>query len=412
MLYRLLFAAFFRRMDAERAHRLGFGAIRAVAAMPGAARALRAYLGPRDTVLRVNALGLEFPGPFGLAAGFDKNAVGIDGLAALGFAFVEVGTVTARPQPGNPVPRLFRLPRDRALINRMGFNNDGAAAVAQRLRLWRERQWRRGDGRGRGEGRGEASGEGAQSEGSGEGSGAGSSGAVGSGGGTVIVGVNLGKTKVVPEGEAIDDYTASARLLAPLADYLVVNVSSPNTPGLRDLQAVGVLRPLLLAVRAAADLAAARHVPLLVKIAPDLADQDIDAVADLAVEIGLDGIVATNTTIRRDGLTTSAEQVSALGAGGLSGPVLRERALDVLRRLRARVGDDMTIIGVGGISGPEDAIERLEAGATLLQGYTGFIYEGPFWARRVHRGIQRHGIQRRGIQERGIQSPRGERQSR
>lgn len=361
MLYRLLFAAVFRKMDAERAHRLGFGAIRAVAAVPGATRALRAYLGPRDPALRVKALGLEFPGPFGLAAGFDKNAVGIDGLAALGFAFVEVGTVTARPQPGNPTPRLFRLPGDGALINRMGFNNDGAEAVARRLRQRRDRQEKRRRGSGsRGDG----------------------------GGASVIVGINLGKTKVVPEGEAIDDYTASARLLAPLADYLVVNVSSPNTPGLRDLQAVGVLRPLLLAVRAAADEAAGRHVPLLVKIAPDLADQDIDAVADLAVEIGLDGIVATNTTIGRDGLSASAEEVSALGAGGLSGPVLRERALDVLRRLRARVGGDMTIIGVGGITGPEDAVERLDAGATLLQGYTGFIYQGPLWARRMHRAIR------------------------
>lgn len=348
MFYRLLFAAVFRRIDAERAHRLGFGVIRAVAAVPGAGRVLRAYLGPRDPALRVKALGLEFPGPFGLAAGFDKNAVGIDGLAALGFAFVEVGTVTARPQPGNPAPRLFRLPRDRALINRMGFNNDGAQAVARRLARRR--------------------------------------GATGTA--PVIVGVNIGKTKVVPEDEAIGDYTASARLLAPLADYLVVNVSSPNTPGLRDLQAVGVLRPLLLAVRAAADEAAGRHVPLLVKIAPDLAEEDVDAVADLAVEIGLDGIVATNTTIGRDGLATSAEQVSALGVGGLSGPVLRGRAVAVLRRLRARVGDGMTIIGVGGISGPEDAVERLAAGATLLQGYTGFIYSGPFWARRIHDGIR------------------------
>ncbi len=375
MLYRLLFAAVFRRMDPERAHRIGFGAIRAVAAVPGVARALRACLGPRDPALRVNALGMEFPGPFGLAAGFDKNAVGIDGLAALGFAFVEVGTVTARPQPGNAVPRLFRLSDDHALINRMGFNNDGAEAVAARLRHWRERQrqWS-GDGHGAARSGGQRRGE---------------SRSAGVGGGAVIVGVNLGKTKVVPEDQAIDDYTASARLLAPLADYLVVNVSSPNTPGLRDLQAVRVLRPLLLAVRTAADEAAGRHVPLLVKIAPDLADQDIDAVADLAVEIGLDGIVATNTTIRRDGLTTAAEQVAALGAGGLSGPVLRERALDVLRRLRARVGDEMTIIGVGGITSPEDAVERLDAGATLLQGYTGFIYLGPLWARRIHRGIQR-----------------------
>ena len=376
MLYRLLFATVFRRMDPERAHRLGFGAIRAAAAVPGLARVLRTCCGPRDPALSVRALGLDFPGPFGLAAGFDKNAVGIDGLAALGFAFVEVGTVTARPQPGNPAPRLFRLPRDRALVNRMGFNNDGAEAVAARLTRWRERQRRGGRTRGAG---------------------------------SPIVGVNLGKSKVVPENEAIADYESSARLLAPLADYLVVNVSSPNTPGLRDLQAVSVLRPLLLAVRAAADDAAGRHVPLLVKIAPDLADQDIDAVADLAARIGLDGIVATNTTIRRDGLATPAPEVEALGAGGLSGPVLRERALEVLRRLRARVGDEMTIIGVGGITTAEDAAERLAAGATLLQGYTGFIYEGPFWAGRIHRGLSRRGQTRPAQALRGASAPGTER---
>jgi dihydroorotate dehydrogenase len=229
----------------------------------------------------------------------------------------------------------------------MGFNNDGAQAVARRLAA------RRADKSAL----------------------------------PVILGVNIGKTKAVPEQEAVADYTASARLLAPYADYLVVNVSSPNTPGLRDLQAVQVLRPLLEAVRQEADAAAGRHVPLLVKIAPDLADEDVDAVADLAAETGLDGIVATTTTIRRDGLTTPADEVAALGAGGLSGPVLRERSLEVLRRLRKRVGPEMTIIGVGGISGPEDAAERLAAGATLLQGFTGFIYQGPFWAARIHRGL-------------------------
>jgi dihydroorotate dehydrogenase len=367
MFYRLLFAAVFRRMDAERAHRLGFGAIRAAGAAPAAARALRAYCGPRDPALRVKALGLDFPGPFGLAAGFDKNAVGIDGLAALGFAFVEVGTVTARPQPGNPAPRLFRLPQDRALVNRMGFNNDGAEAVARRLARWRAKQRR--EDRGRASRRHAAA--------------------------PAIVGVNLGKTKAVPEDEAVADYAACARMLGPLADYLVVNVSSPNTPGLRDLQAVGVLRPLLVAVREAADAAAGRHVPLLVKIAPDLADADIDAVADLAAEIGLDGIVAANTTIRRDGLATAPAQVAGLGAGGLSGPVLRPRALEVLRRLRARVGGEMAIISAGGITDGADAAERLDAGATLLQGYTGFIYQGPFWAARIHRELSRRATARR-----------------
>ncbi|HEY3867015.1 MAG TPA: quinone-dependent dihydroorotate dehydrogenase [Actinocrinis sp.] len=352
MLYRLLFAGVFRRLDPERAHRLGFGAIRAAAAVPGGARILRAGLAPRDPALRVKALGLDFPGPLGVAAGFDKNAVGVAGLAALGFGFVEVGTVTARPQPGNPAPRLFRLPADRALVNRMGFNNDGAEAVAARLAAWRGRAARRGGER-------------------------------------VIVGANIGKTKVVPEDGAAADYAASARLLAPHADYLVVNVSSPNTPGLRSLQAVSVLEPLLGAVRAAADEAAGRHVPLLVKIAPDLADEDVDAIAALAVRIGLDGIIATNTTIARDGLRTPAGQVAALGPGGLSGPVLRGRALEVLRRLRAGVGDGTTLIAAGGITTAEDAAERLEAGADLLQGYTGFIYGGPFWAARIHRGLAR-----------------------
>jgi len=351
--YRLLFRTVFQGMDPERAHHLGFGAIRAAAAVPGVGRALRTYCGPDGPGLRVKALGLDFPGPFGLAAGFDKNAVGIDGLAALGFAFVEIGTVTARAQPGNPAPRMFRLPADHCLINRMGFNNDGANVVAGRLA--------RRAAKVRGHGRQDP----------------------------VILGVNIGKTKVVPEDEAVADYVFSATQLAPYADYLTVNVSSPNTPGLRSLQAVEVLRPLLVAVREAADAAAGRHVPLLVKIAPDLADEDVDAVADLAVEIGLDGIIAANTTIARAGQSTSDAEVEACGAGGLSGPVLRPRALDVLRRLRARVGPEMTIIGVGGITTAADAQEFLDAGATLLQGFTGFIYQGPFWARTIHRGLAR-----------------------
>ena len=350
MFYRALFRSVFSGMEPERAHHLGFGAVRAAARVPGAGAALRAALGPADPRLRVKALGLDFPGPFGLAAGFDKNAVGVDGLGALGFAFVEIGTVTGQAQPGNPAPRMFRLPLDRCLVNRMGFNNEGANAVAGRLARRAARLRRRSGDR-------------------------------------VILGVNIGKTKAVPERDAVADYVFSATQLAPYADYLTVNVSSPNTPGLRDLQAVEVLGPLLLAVREAADAAAGRRVPLLVKIAPDLADADVDAVADLAVQIGLDGIIATNTTIARTGLRTPEAEVAACGAGGLSGPVLRPRALEVLRRLRARVGPEMTLVGVGGITTAADAQEFLDAGATLLQGYTGFIYEGPLWARRIHRGL-------------------------
>jgi dihydroorotate dehydrogenase len=337
-----------RRLPAETAHRAGFALIQA-AGMAGTAGVLRRWLAPRDPVLRVRALGLEFPGPLGLAAGFDKDARATAGLGALGFGFVEVGTVTARAQPGNPRPRMFRLPADRALVNRMGFNNEGAAAAAARLRRRRP--------------------------------------------GGPVVGVNIGKTRAVPDREAAADYAASARAVADVADYVVVNVSSPNTPGLRDLQAADRLRPVLVAVREALDASVGeggrRRVPLLVKIAPDLAGQDIDAVADLAVELGLDGIIATNTTVARDGLASSAAEVSAAGAGGLSGPPLRGPALAVLRRLRERSGDRLVLIAAGGIETPDDAWERLRAGATLVQAYTGFIYGGPLWPRRMHAALAR-----------------------
>ncbi|MCA1821410.1 MAG: quinone-dependent dihydroorotate dehydrogenase [Pseudonocardiaceae bacterium] len=343
-MYRLLFSIFSRRVPAETAHRLGFELTRMVAAAPGLDALLRRWLAPRDPVLRVRALGLDLPGPLGLAAGFDKDALAPDALGALGFAFVEIGTVTAQSQPGNPMPRLFRLTADRALVNRMGFNNAGAAAAAGRLRA-------RGPG--------------------------------------VPVGVNIGKTKTVAEHDAVADYVTSAQLLAEVAAYLVVNVSSPNTPGLRDLQAVEHLRPLLVGVRTALEHTGARQVPLLVKIAPDLADEEIDAVADLALELGLDGIVATNTTTSRDGLRASAAELEAIGPGGVSGAPLKDRSLAVLRRLHARVGDRLILVGVGGIETAEDAWARIQAGATLVQAYTGFIYGGPLWPCRIHRGLAR-----------------------
>ena len=333
--YSLLFDYGFARIDPEKAHRLGFRALRA--ARPVLARR-------RTPGTPVTAMGLTFPHVLGLAAGFDKNAVGIDALGALGFGHVEVGTVTGEPQPGNPKPRLFRLTADRAVVNRMGFNNDGAEVVAARLAA---RGLRAATGR------------------------------------RPVLGVNIGKSKVVPEEEAVRDYEKSARLLAPHADYLVVNVSSPNTPGLRNLQAVEKLEPILRAVRAVAG-----DVPLLVKIAPDLSDDDVLAVADLATAIDLDGIIATNTTISRDGLASTTQQVAAVGAGGLSGPPLAGRADKVMRMLRDRVGDRLTLIGVGGITTAEDARARLDAGADLLQAYTAFIYEGPGWPRRILKGVQ------------------------
>ncbi|MCB5908502.1 quinone-dependent dihydroorotate dehydrogenase [Streptomyces pinistramenti] len=344
-MYRLFFHLIFKRMDPEQAHHLAFGWIRRAARIPVLRTFVAAALAPRFKELRTEALGRRMHGPFGLAAGFDKNATAIDGMTMLGFDHVEIGTVTAQPQPGNPKKRLFRLVADRALINRMGFNNDGSAAVAARLAARRPVF-------------------------------------------PTTLGVNIGKTKAVPEEEAVGDYVTSTERLAAHADYLVVNVSSPNTPGLRNLQATAHLRPLLTAVREAADrTVTGRRVPLLVKIAPDLADADIDAVADLAVELGLDGIIATNTTIAREGLGLTSDPALTAETGGLSGAPVKERSLEVLRRLYARVGGRITLIGVGGITTAEDAWQRILAGATLVQGYSAFIYEGPFWCRALHKGL-------------------------
>ncbi|QZN87111.1 quinone-dependent dihydroorotate dehydrogenase [Cellulomonas sp. C5510] len=338
-MYGLLFRLVFARTDPERAHHVAFTWIRLASRVPVLRDLLRAALTPPSTGA-VRVLGRTFPSPFGLAAGFDKNAVGVPGLTMLGFGFVEVGTVTAQAQPGNERPRLWRMVDQRALRNRMGFNNEGAVAVAERLRRLRST----------------ASGR------------------------ALVVGVNIGKTKVTPAEEAPRDYATSARYLAPWADYLVVNVSSPNTPGLRDLQSVDALRPILQATREAADEAAAAaqrpRVPLLVKIAPDLADADVDAVADLVAELGLDGVVAVNTTIAHD-----------LGEGGVSGPPLLDRGLVVVARLRHRLGTGPVVVGVGGISTAADARAYLAAGADLVQGYTGFIYQGPFWASRIGRAL-------------------------
>ncbi|MBC9715673.1 quinone-dependent dihydroorotate dehydrogenase [Streptomyces sp. TRM66268-LWL] len=342
-MYKLFFNLVFKRMDPEQAHYLAFRWIRLAARIPVLRTFVAAVLAPRFRELRTEAFGLRMHGPFGLAAGFDKNAVAIDGMSMLGFDHIEIGTVTGEGQDGNPKKRLFRLIPDRALINRMGFNNEGSAAVAERLGA-RKAAFK------------------------------------------TVVGVNIGKTKVVEEADAVGDYVKSTERLAAHADYLVVNVSSPNTPGLRNLQAVDHLRPLLTAVREAADrTVTSRRVPLLVKIAPDLADEDIDAVADLAVELGLDGIIATNTTIGREGLLSDAELVKE--TGGLSGAPLKERSLEVLRRLYERVGDRITLVGVGGIENAEDAWQRILAGATLVQGYSAFIYEGPFWMRAMHKGL-------------------------
>ncbi|WP_336626981.1 MULTISPECIES: quinone-dependent dihydroorotate dehydrogenase [unclassified Microbacterium] len=339
-MYPFLFRTFFARMDPERAHHLVVPVIRAFGVWP-LAPVVRAITRP-DASLRTHALGLEFDSPFGVAAGFDKNAVMTEGLHALGFGHVEIGTVTAVAQDGNPKPRLYRLVEDRALINRMGFNNAGAERAAARLARSRRRR------------------------------------------GRAVLGANIGKSRIVDVDEATADYVTSTRLVAPVADYLVVNVSSPNTPGLRGLQAVETLRPLLEAVRDAA-----ASTPLLVKIAPDLADDEIEAIARLAVDVGLAGIVATNTTIAREPLSTPADVVEAMGAGGLSGAPLRERAVAVLRTIRSVVPAEFCVVSAGGVETADDVRERLAAGADLVQGYTAFIYRGPFWARQINRALAR-----------------------
>ncbi|MBJ7330019.1 MAG: quinone-dependent dihydroorotate dehydrogenase [Solirubrobacteraceae bacterium] len=336
MIYRALFALVLTRIDAERAHRIGGRVLHLIAGIPPLLALTRAVFGRTDPRLRVHALGLDLASPLGVAAGLDKEATAFAGLGALGFGFVEIGTITALPQEGNPKPRVFRFPPHEAIVNRMGFPNPGAEAVVPKLRARKP---------------------------------------------GAIVGANIGKTKIAEDAAA--DYAASARALAPLSDYLVVNVSSPNTPGLRDMQAVEPLRGLFATIGAALEKDGV-SIPVLVKIAPDLADEDVLAIADLALELGLDGIIATNTTIDPAKLKAAgAEGVT----GGLSGPPVASRALEVLRLLRGRVGDRLLLVSVGGVSTADDVWERLAAGATLVQAYTAFVYGGPGWARRVNREL-------------------------
>lgn len=343
-MYRFIFTSFLARLDPERAHTLAYRVIRWLPLL-GVGRLVRRFTRP-DASLAVSTLGLTFDSPFGVAAGFDKEGAAIRGLGQLGFSHVEVGTITAIAQPGNPKPRLFRLLADRAVINRMGFNNHGAAAARPVIEHAVSRRAR------------------------------------------PIVGVNIGKSRVVEVDAAIDDYLESTRLLAPVADYLVVNVSSPNTPGLRGLQELDKLSPLLEAVKSAAGAT-----PVLVKIAPDLSDDEARHIAELAAS-RLDGIIATNTTLSREGLATDPAIVAAAGAGGLSGPPVAARSLELLRVIRAVVPADFCVISVGGVETAQDVADRVSAGATLVQGYTAFLYRGPLWARQINRGLTRIAVTR------------------
>jgi dihydroorotate dehydrogenase len=326
---RLLFT-----LSAEAAHNLAIRALRSASHRPAALRQLERFRPPPKPK---TIFGLTFPNPIGLAAGFDKNGVAIPAWAALGFGFVEIGTVTAQPQPGNPKPRIFRYPEQGALINRLGFNNDGADVVAARLRALHE------------SGRWPA----------------------------IPVGINLGKSKVTPLEKAVDDYLYSFRLLAPLADYVVLNVSSPNTPGLRSLQEHGALEQLLGAVRSENER---MRKPVLLKIAPDLSLPDLQQIIATSEQNGVAGIIATNTTLDHSAIPTSADQ-----NGGLSGRPLREKSTDFIRAIRAQ--SELPIIASGGICDAASAREKLTAGAQLIQVYTGYVYRGPRLLREIVEGL-------------------------
>ncbi len=345
-MYKALIRPLLFQFDPETIHHFSFRFLKIALGLPGAKALARYFFVKSDPALVREVFGLRFPNPVGLAAGFDKNAELVDELACLGFGFIEIGTLTPRPQPGNDRPRLFRLRADRALINRMGFNNHGAAAAADRLRRRRSR---------------------------------------------VIVGGNLGKNKTTPNEAATADYLASFRELHPVVDYFVVNVSSPNTPGLRDLQEKEPLTQLLNQLKTENQKLNTQR-PILLKIAPDLTDSQLDDIIEIVRETGTAGVIATNTTINRaesDGspLQSDAATLQAAGAGGLSGPPLKDRATHVIRYLVEKSGGAFPVIGVGGIETAADVREKLEAGASLVQLYTGFIYEGPGVARHLCEGL-------------------------
>lgn len=322
------------RLEAERAHEIGIKALGL-----GFASAFLSNVEAADS-LETKLFGMKFRSPLGIAAGFDKNGIAVNQLASLGFGFVEVGTVTYRPQPGNPKPRMFRLPDDQALINRLGFNNQGAEVVAQRLRKLKRK---------------------------------------------CVVGVNIGKNKDVPNEEAVENYLASFDLVHPVADYVAVNISSPNTPNLRELQRAASLDELLSALQGRNRELGRK--PLLVKIAPDLTEPEIEACVEVCQRYEIDGIIATNTTISRDGLRT--KNVDAMGAGGLSGKPLLARSNEVISIVYKYSDGKLPIIGVGGIFTAEDAFAKIAAGASLVQAYTGFVYGGPTFARDVNEGLAR-----------------------
>lgn len=340
-MYRFLVRPLLFLFPPEFIHHATFTLLRITGKIPGMLSLIETVFSFRDQKLQRKLLGLTFSNPVGLAAGFDKNALLIDELAAFGFGFIEIGTLTPKSQPGNDKPRLFRLPADQALINRMGFNNEGVQEAVKHLKRRKSK---------------------------------------------ILVGGNIGKNKVTPNEKAFEDYTQCYESLYPHVDYFVVNVSSPNTPNLRELQEKEPLKKLLNSVKAL-NQQKEKPKPILLKIAPDLNELQLNDVVEILLETKTDGVIATNTTISREGLVTHSEAISAIGNGGLSGKPLTNRATQVISFLRSKLGKDFPIIGVGGIMTAEDAIEKLEAGADLIQIYTGFIYEGPGFIKRINRAV-------------------------
>lgn len=340
-MYKLLIRPILFLFNPETIHHFSVGFLRFTFKIPGVRSLVRSLFTVQNPSLEKEVFGIKFPNPVGLAAGFDKEAIMIDQLEAFGFGFIEIGTLTPKGQPGNPKPRVFRLPTDGALINRMGFNNEGVDVAVKKLRSRRSE---------------------------------------------VLIGGNIGKNKITPNEEAVHDYEYCFEALFDVVDYFVVNISSPNTPNLRALQDKEPLTQLLTRLQHRNNEKITPK-PMLLKIAPDLTDGQLDDIIDIVKATELAGIIATNTTIGREGLKTSAQEVEQIGAGGLSGAPLKARANDVIRYLRKSFGPDFPIIGVGGIMTPEDAVERLNSGATLIQIYTGFIYNGPGFVKQINKAL-------------------------
>ena len=340
-MYKSLLRPLLFKLDPEKVHYLTTDALQTMFKLPLAKTISNSMFQVKSPKLERELFGLKFPNPVGLAAGFDKDAKLIDELAELGFGFIEIGTLTPKGQEGNPKPRLFRLPEDQAIINRMGFNNEGVDAAVKRLRNRKSK---------------------------------------------VIVGGNIGKNKITPNEEALNDYLYCFKALYDVVDYFVVNVSSPNTPDLRALQEKEPLKQLLLALQEQNNKMP-QPKPLLLKIAPDLNEAQLNDIIEIAIEAKLSGLIATNTTISREGLHASAEKVQEIGAGGLSGKPLTKHSTEIIRYLRQHLPQTIKIIGVGGIMTPEDAFEKLDAGADLVQLYTGFIYEGPALVANINKRL-------------------------